>query len=785
MPKQGRCSLPQRLFNIPEDWRLVSFLLVVLFVLSYVVFLAAQQVHSTRWYYTTRIQADGWQMSDTSEGWHNLTLPFFEANSGRMYYFKGYLELSGLSKTDVIVGVQDRLLELYINGQRVPIVEASYNQVEDFVYGQVHHAYTIPSSYFKNGRNLVALTAVGRSYVIVGFSVPKALVSNSWVYLLFLLTPLLLFLILKKESLSCNATAVVVFFVIALVFLKPLYHNFNYLGSRDWDILESRTLIARDTIVKYHQIPLWDPYQTGGVPLLADPQSLLLSPFLPMSLVLDTVTSLKIQVVLWYVIGLFGMFLLGKHLKLNTYATYAMAFALILSSWYSIKIVNGHIYALNAMLLPLAFLFYLKAFDDRRNAAYGGVCLALMIFGGGIYAVVYAALLMVLHALFYSAKLCFDGKHALKPAVAVVLVIIVCAGVSAVKTIPMLELTRQFPRYTDLCDMAGDVYKGFRLDYYVDGFFGMLQRRYNVKTNEWDNFSTYVGPFVVLLAIIGSLTTIRENWPLVAVVIFGVVLVYGSGSGEMVVWALLHKMPVLSSLRYPARLIILALAPLSVLAGIAVSKIEKWKNIVALGFTVAVLYNLLLVCSPAFDEAFVISPRHITPSNMITQVAIEPQLIYVFGETFTAYQQNQGDVDTHLSSLRGLTLVCSGPLTPVKPSGSPDYRGEFYLLGGSGTVTVKSFTPNKITLSVDGAGVDYLIVNQNYDPNWKTPDRAVLNHGGLLAVEVSPTDSGRDIVLYYSPTSFKIGLLVTLASLAVIWHVLRVRHKPRSRKKAV
>jgi hypothetical protein len=57
------------------------------------------------------------------------------------------------------------------------------------------------------------------------------------------------------------------------VFVAP--HNW---GIRDWDQHLFYHHVARAIIVRYHQMPLWNPWACGGMPLLANPQSRVLTP---------------------------------------------------------------------------------------------------------------------------------------------------------------------------------------------------------------------------------------------------------------------------------------------------------------------------------------------------------------------------------------------------------------------------------------------------------------------------------------------------------------------------
>ena len=99
------------------------------------------------------------------------------------------------------------------------------------------------------------------------------------------------------------------------------------------------------------------------------------------------------------------------------------------------------------------------------------------------------------------------------------------------------------------------------------------------------------------------------------------------------------------------------------------------------------------------------------------------------------------------------------------PASSANYKGEAYWLGAGGSVRIGDWSPNRVALDVDAAGEGYLVLNQNYDPGWHLAEgagRQVEEMDGLLAVKVAPSD--KRIVLYYLPTSFIVGLAVTLAA---------------------
>ena len=70
-----------------------------------------------------------------------------------------------------------------------------------------------------------------------------------------------------------------------------------------------------------------------------------------------------------------------------------------------------------------------------------------------------------------------------------------------------------------------------------------------------------------------------------------------------------------------------------------------------------------------------------------------------------------------------------------------------------------------------------IIFNFNYDPRWNSTQGTVVNHSGLLAVELSGSNYGnREIILNYSDRLFLIGLGFFLIGI-VVWPIWYFRYR--------
>jgi hypothetical protein len=137
----------------------------------------------------------------------------------------------------------------------------------------------------------------------------------------------------------------------------------------------------------------------------------------------------------------------------------------------------------------------------------------------------------------------------------------------------------------------------------------------------------------------------------------------------------------------------------------------------------------------------------------------------------------------YASMLRNIGIIACYESAHVSrnaiPQSHPRYRGEAFILEdeipGAASARIRTWTPNELRIETRSAEDSTLVVNQNYDPGWKTADgREVRNLDGRIAVA---TRRGADsVTLEYSPRSAWFGLLTSaLATIGVFLHWWRMR----------
>lgn len=167
----------------------------------------------------------------------------------------------------------------------------------------------------------------------------------------------------------------------------------------DWDYFAQLYEAARRSILEFHQFPWWNPWVIGGVPLYANPQFGLFSIQMPLVLIFGTLKGLHFAVIIYYLLGFWGMYTLLGHLKRGgKWLRILLSYIWIFSGFPSWHISGGHLTFAAYLLSPWLFLALLRL-RQRRGWLWLGLLTAFFInqslhymtiqmyFVGGLYVV--------------------------------------------------------------------------------------------------------------------------------------------------------------------------------------------------------------------------------------------------------------------------------------------------------------------------------------------------------------------------------------------------------------
>ncbi|MBU0675858.1 MAG: hypothetical protein KJ950_14570 [Proteobacteria bacterium] len=494
--------------------------------------------------------------------------------------------------------------------------------------------------------------------------------------------------------------------------------------------------------------------------MLANPQSRFLSPFFLFEIFFGVVRGIKLEIWAHLVVGMYGMYLVSSRLfRLSSLSALVPAVVFMLSGMYAFNLAAGQSNFMSIAYVPFVYYFFVKGIDDFRAALVAGLFFALMVFEGGSYTVPQTALFIAI----LSVLMAID-QRSFSPIKSIVICGISGGLLGAVKLLPALEFIRMVPRYTVSSEAMSPLLFGRAMigriqELSVSGVPGQAWG--------WEEYAHYVGLLPLLLAVVGSIVGLRKEWPLILTGLFFLVLAWGNFS-EMSPWNILHQMPLFKSQRVPSRFMQYFVFAVALLAGVAVERIgqsslfrnsvEKRTGRLAVLFVlILITVDLIGVNSKAFSVAFPFSPPEIHRQDSFRQVAGDEEAMY------QGFLENFGTLDcyeeVHLPTMA--IALDDG-----------EYRtGEVYMPEGKAELSY--WSPNKITVAVEGAGP--IMLNQNYVKGWRTKEgKEVFANEGFIATNVDRDDS--EITFYYLPRSVVVGAIISFMSLL---SVLILFLKPR------
>jgi hypothetical protein len=516
------------------------------------------------------------------------------------------------------------------------------------------------------------------------------------------------------------------------------------IGFSDWDQWYESQWVAYRTIFTYHEFPFWDPYRCGGMPLLAHPESHFLSPLFLLTIAFGPIAGLKMELPIYMAICWSGGYVLGRVLGMRPLAALAPATLFVSGSWLYEKAVMGQMSIVTFAYLPwiLAAAWRANQETNFRHAVLGSLVLGLVFLEGGPYPLMF--IVTVLGVLTLASMV---TERTLRPMLTLAIVVAGAVGFSAVKFLPSWIFAHQNPRPSPDTQFN-------TLDILRRVLFSRNQNPLQGLDNGngfWES-GAYIGPFVVPAVL--ALMTPRRS----AVWIFGAVIVLLLSQGDAGwLWPLVHKLPLYSSLRIPARFLIAFTLLIGVLAGFGIDWLCSLQG--RLGAAIAVFllgvcsYQTIRVGPPLISQVINSQRSPRPPADRFSQIWLGPQ-----GNQMTlAAMENHGVVG------------CYGYQPAFISSAASDrngYKGEQYL-AGAGNSSLINWSPDALTYKVDVPAETSLVINQNYDSGWRVARGSpgiVTSYRGLLAVHVQR--GSEEIRLEYLPVSIVFGAIVSLLTVA-------------------
>jgi hypothetical protein len=550
--------------------------------------------------------------------------------------------------------------------------------------------------------------------------------------------------------------------------IRPQLEHFTAIPSdgADRDLFVQLRWVPYYTLTHFHQLPFWNPYKCGGMPMLGNPESAIVTPFLLLYLIFGLIPGMLLEIYLHVAIMFAGGYVLGRELGLVPLAALVLAAMFPSSSWLSLHIALGHLNFLSAAYIPWILALLLASCRLRRwhLAMLGGLLCALTLTEGN-YGFVFAAMLVAIVAVWYATT-----QLSVRPLLAASLIGIFAIAFSMPRLIPTAELLTIHPREIQLSYLSwhGALVSLFSRD--QDLCAPM------VASFLFSEYAGYIGAPFALLALIGAIGNVRKSFPWVLGAIFFFTLFRGDTSPNApTMW--LRLLPLAGNIGLCGRWVVPLVFCVGVLAALGAQSLcerpQQWgRRLAGILITVGVA-DAWLVCAPNYRYLFQPAARAPAPSQTFRQYYTE------WAPPFTSIAMagmgslSCGDRGYHVDPPKGTVLGYN----------QTGYRGEYYLLG-AGKVTETLWSPNLLRYEVDVPQTTSLVVNQIMYPGWR------LTHGngfayaenGLIAVRVP---SGRqEIELVYTPRHIVAACAIALFALATLIVVWRIESQSVSRRRS-
>lgn len=537
----------------------------------------------------------------------------------------------------------------------------------------------------------------------------------------------------------------------------------NKWGISDWDYYFSVHHQYRETILKYHQFPLWNPFTAGGTAALGDPEFSALSVTFPLELIFGIPLGLRLAIFLAEIVGAWGMLALARRIRLSPEAGLLAAAVYAFGTVNLLEIVEGHVNIFNSMWIPWIFWAWLGMYRKKNSPLLCGIFLAATFYAGGIYLLMYTALAFILLPFFTRRPF-----HAIKNAVKAGLWAL---GLAALKLFPVLFWLRE---YSDKMYASSTNTLGWLKEIFLGRFLHGAEVIYR-QGSGWHEYGAYIGIFVLLLAILGALQFRKRM--VFTLIIATIVAVLISASGPLLK-PFFDQFPYMPRSNI-SRFVLFAVIPMALLAGFGLDflKSKKFAGWLTPSLIGLVALDLMTLVYPLSQMAFVLKPA---VENRKAEYPIEYS-----GDEYKIEHQGETYSRSYAAILAGYGTTSFpsilGPDSKVHLISDED--NVFAKLEGEGNAEAKFWSPNKIIVQVMGKEATKIILNENYAKGWTANGKPVEQVDGLLAAPVEKENS--TIEFKFIPKGIWMGATISVMTilLAIIYSPVR-KHKFLYRKKS-
>lgn len=564
-------------------------------------------------------------------------------------------------------------------------------------------------------------------------------------------------------------TAAILLILVTPLAIGGFWFSKGELGISDWDYYFSYHEQLRQSIVDYHQFPLWNAWSCGGTAALGDPEFPVLSPLFLLELAFGIPIGFRLAIFASIATGAVGVLLLGKRLKLTPHAALLAALTVGFGSVNILEIVEGHPNVFSAMWIPWILWAWLAAYRQPLSTKLHkniwciitGIFLALTFFQGGVYLLFYTTFAFAILILLTSNKkqafliTLYSGLWAL--------------GFAAIKLLPAVFWLSQFQdeAYASSTNI---------LPYLHEIFLGRhLHGAEEVIPNQgsgWHEYGAYIGIIPIIFAAL-SVFRSKRNRIVVALLIANGITILLSASGPALE-PFFDKVSFIPRSNI-SRVILFSVISIGLLAGygfdwlknIARKKLPK-KTITTVGISTAAVFLLGIAAVDLMTLSYQLSQQAFVLPNVYPIPDPAPKPI---GHTTFKHEIRYQGIDytrgyANVPLGFGTINYCSvlGPKPAVRTVHDEENFGPI-LINKDFTINSINWSPNTVTADITATDKTNVVLNTNYAQSWYANDIQAKEVENRVATQV---EAGHHTITFsYKPRGIVVGILLTTVTVVL------------------
>ena len=583
----------------------------------------------------------------------------------------------------------------------------------------------------------------------------------------------------------CKKWPYIIIVVTIFIFCLPIFTPLDTISmDDDWLTVYFHHNFIRNSILQFHQMPLWSPYICGGYPVEGYPEYPMFQPLVLSSLILGEVIGLKLNVLLFYLVGAISMYYLTrKVLAYSQAASLYSSMLLVFSSWLPWATKDGNYIEMYYFLFPMIITLYIKAIraNQKKYLIYLACLLSLIIFDGNV--VFLAVVLFLFIFAFLNIFTAANKKIHLRPSSLFVLIpfCILALGLAGVKIVPMIKMLIYDNRSID------DYHIATALSYTFSGLKSSLLNQVTANKGPLPESRIFIGAIPLCLAIASIISRPIRNIKWIIALFIAVLLVMGHNAPVDIFRWLWHA-PLYHSMHKPAKYYdFFIIFNIALLGGSFISSLQNLG-----GIKKAIQIGIILVSFSALVPIYVINRETNADAFIHKKPTIKQvEMFYqIEGQGLPRYDSRTPKSNYYFNLLRNIGTIDWKSNIVYPENAEPRYyvdikdnliqnnyyQGEVFCDKSGNRATIDYFSPNEIVIDADMLTSGIVVLNQNYNKSWYSSQYQLFSYNGLIGIRVD-SSGHHAIKLQYSHRNLIAGAIVSLFSIVVACYMKRKYEK--------